>query len=167
MHDSEGQVVVDTNVVSYRMQESPMGERCRSILAAMHTCLTVVTLEELLFGAERAGWGKQRRERLDALIADHELLPATEETARVSARIRAERERQGRPISRPDAWIAATALCNGLPLVSHDRDVRGISGLRVYTLSDFGVEGSKAPFRTTPMSGRVTGGAVEIHDRAA
>jgi predicted nucleic acid-binding protein len=42
--------------------------------------------------------------------------------------------RQGRPIQTADAWIAATALHLGVPLVTHNpADYAGVSGLTVLT----------------------------------
>jgi predicted nucleic acid-binding protein len=38
------------------------------------------------------------------------------------------------PVAAADAWIAATALVYGVPLITHDpRDFAGVAGLRVLT----------------------------------
>jgi predicted nucleic acid-binding protein len=48
------------------------------------------------------------------------------------AHVTAARDRQGRPIATGDAWIAATAWVQGLPLVTHNRrHFAGIEGLEV------------------------------------
>src|SRR4051812_49187435 len=48
------------------------------------------------------------------------------------AYVTAVRDRQGRPIATGDAWIAATAWVQGLPLVTHNRrHFAGIEGLEV------------------------------------
>ena len=47
------------------------------------------------------------------------------------ARVVVERERIGRPITWPDAWIAAIALWHGIALVTHDGDFAGITGLQM------------------------------------
>jgi tRNA(fMet)-specific endonuclease VapC len=50
------------------------------------------------------------------------------------ATISDEARRNGRPISPADAWIAATALALGLPVVTHNPgDYRGVEGLTVLT----------------------------------
>jgi predicted nucleic acid-binding protein len=42
--------------------------------------------------------------------------------------------RKGRPIQVADAWIAATALLYGIPLVTHNpADFAGVDGLRLIT----------------------------------
>jgi tRNA(fMet)-specific endonuclease VapC len=122
---------VDTNVFSYLLTENALGARYASLLAECVLCLSFVTPEESFYGADRRNWGARRRRELEAHIAGCILLPMNLEIARISGRLRADRERCGRPLSHPDAWIAATALWYGLPAVSHDRDLLGIDGLRV------------------------------------
>ena len=41
------------------------------------------------------------------------------------------RSRSGEPIDWPDAWAAACAIWLDVPLVTHDRDLEGIPGLRI------------------------------------
>lgn len=101
-----------------------------------------MTPEELYFGAEKRKWGSRKRRALDAFIAEYALLPPDLDVARVSARLRAERERAGRALDTPDAWIAATAFHYGLPLFTHDGDFEGIEGLRIVTALDSWREGS-------------------------
>jgi predicted nucleic acid-binding protein len=74
------------------------------------TCVACVTLEELYFGAGRRNWGDMRRRSLEAFVQDYELLPATVAIAKISAHIRAERARIGRPLDKTDAWIAVAPL---------------------------------------------------------
>ena len=43
----------------------------------------------------------------------------------------------GRPIQTADAWIAATALAHGLPLVTHNgADYAGVAGLKLISEPD-------------------------------
>jgi len=129
-------VVLDTNVLSYFLRESLIGAQYKRLVAGQVMCVACVTPEELYYGAERCKWGPRRRRSLEAVFADCVLLPVSFEIAKVSARLRAERARVGRPIERADAWIAASALGLDLPLVTHDHDFYGIDGLRLVTLLD-------------------------------
>lgn len=44
--------------------------------------------------------------------------------------------RGGRPVAAADAWVAATALYRGVPLVTHNRaDFTGVAGLPVISES--------------------------------
>jgi predicted nucleic acid-binding protein len=129
----KGKVVVDTNVFSYMHAESPLGLQYRALLYDYELCIAFVTPEECYYGAERKGWGERRRQALEKQVSYYVLLPTNLEIARISGRIRAARDRCGRPLSPPDSWIAATALWYGVPAASHDADLRGIEGLLVIT----------------------------------
>lgn len=128
-------VVLDTNVLSYLFRRSSLGEQYRGLLEMRVGCVACVTPEELYFGAEKRKWGYRKRAELESFITERIVLPATLEVARISGHLRAARERQGRPLERADAWIAATALRHGVPLITHDRDFDGIAGLQVITLN--------------------------------
>jgi predicted nucleic acid-binding protein len=59
-----------------------------------------------------------------------EILLYDDATAQIWARIRAERDWQGRPMSAQDAWVAACALRHGYPLVTHNAaDYAGVTDL--------------------------------------
>lgn len=64
------------------------------------------------------------------------MLPTSIEIAKICGLVRAIRRKMGRTMELPDAWNAATALWHEIPLVTHDRDLEGIPGLRVLTLHD-------------------------------
>jgi predicted nucleic acid-binding protein len=62
------------------------------------------------------------------LAREYLILPFTEDICDIFGRIR--HERRNRPISVPDALIAATALSYKLPLVTHNKkDFYGITDL--------------------------------------
>jgi predicted nucleic acid-binding protein len=59
--------------------------------------------------------------------------------ARTSGHLRSSRERIGRRLECADAWIAATAMCNEMQLVTHDKDFYEIEGLKLFTLNGWQV----------------------------
>jgi tRNA(fMet)-specific endonuclease VapC len=126
--------MLDTNVVSYIMGGDPIGERYEALLEGTEPCVSCVTVAEMYYGATKAGWGARRRAELNALISNYRVLYPDWSITLTTARMRAERLKVGRPLSDADAWIAATAVCHGLPLLSHDRDFEGIEGLQLVTL---------------------------------
>lgn len=134
--------VVDTNVLSYMLRGSVQGQYYRSMLTGYFQGVVCVTPEELYFGAERRNWGARRIAALEALIDECVLLPVSLEIARTSVRLRAQRERAGKPLECADAWIAATALCYRAPLFTHDGDFEGIEGLQIITARISQVEDS-------------------------
>jgi predicted nucleic acid-binding protein len=78
--------------------------------------------------------GNQRRDLMDRFLARFAPLLPDGETARLWARIKTSRERQGRPITFADAWIAAAAVQMNLPLVTPNaRDYEAIKRLMVVT----------------------------------
>lgn len=128
-----GKVIADTNVVSYLMKGAPLGQRYKHHLTGKLVGIVFVTVAELYYGAERNNWGENRRKQLEEHLKNFIVLPYNNEIARVYAHVVIECERKGRSINFPDAWIAATALWHHLPLVTHDLDFSGISGLQVIT----------------------------------
>jgi predicted nucleic acid-binding protein len=126
-------VLLDTNVVSYLFEQSPLGVYYECQRADRVCYVSCVTSEELYFGAEKRKWGNRKRGALDAFISEYIVLPADFDLSKITARLRAERERAGRRLSNADAWIAATALDYSLALFTHDQDFEGILGLHTVT----------------------------------
>jgi predicted nucleic acid-binding protein len=142
-------VVLDTNILSYMMEESPRGQRYRDLLDEYTGCIACLTPEELYFGASKGKWGPRRSSELERLIAEQVLLPVSLDIARTSGLLRASRERIGRRLECADAWIAATAMCNDMHLVTHDQDFHDIEGLKLFTLSGWRVEKPPSNFSST------------------
>ncbi len=92
------------------------------------------TVAELRYGAFRVGWGVRRTARLEALIAAYPVAYQNDAICTMWAKVRVDAERAGRNISPNDAWIAATALELGVPLVTHNtRDFKTVKGLTIIT----------------------------------
>lgn len=128
---NEGRIIADTNVVSYLMKGTELGQRYKRHLAGKIVGIVFVTVAEMHYGAEKNGWGEKRRLQLEEHLKNFVVLPYNNEIAKVYARIVVARERVGRRIDWPDAWIAATALWHRIPLVSHDGDFEDIAGLEL------------------------------------
>jgi len=132
-------MLVDTNVLSELARRAPhpaVLDWLGNHQPRIH--LSVVTLEELVFGVARAtGTAKSRLTKwLAALLAAHPpILEVTTAIARASGELRATRETNGRPVAMADMLIAATALVHGLTLVT--RNVRDFEGCGVRLLDPF------------------------------
>jgi predicted nucleic acid-binding protein len=121
--------ILDTNVVSEVMAPSPSEMVVRWISSQRlldELFITAVTVAEILYGVEVLSGGK-RRDRLhqqaEAMFAEDFLgrvLPFDEQAARAFASIAAARRRQGKPISKFDAQIAAIARANGATLATRN-----------------------------------------------
>lgn len=101
--------------------------------------LSVITASELLHGVHRARDADIRTRRsafVEAVLARFPLLPVDLSTARTHAQIWADLMSSGTAIGPNDLWLAATAIANGLTLVTVNlREFRRVSGLTVESWS--------------------------------
>ena len=127
-------VIVDTNVVSYLMKAGSLAERYRPHVEGRLAAIAFVTVGEMYFGAEKAGWGVRRRQALETALRNFIVVPYDHEIARCYGRLVAERQREGRSIAPNDAWIAACAVRHGVALVTHNaKDFEGVAALQLIT----------------------------------
>jgi len=97
------------------------------------TEVSVVTLAELTVGVLLAT-DEDRPRRLATLTAVEstwDLLPVNAEVARAFARIVADLRSRQRRVPVLDALVAATALVEGIPVVTQDRDYEAIPDVEV------------------------------------
>ncbi len=126
--------VLDTNIVSYLLKGHTLAEVYRPHLEGHVLAISFMTVAELFEGAIRARWGKRKRAALESALRSYLVIPASPELCQRWGEVRSERRRQ--PISSEDAWIAATALLHGSPLVTHNAgDFEGIAGLTIISES--------------------------------
>lgn len=129
-------VVVDTNVVSYFLRHDPSGDHHLGVMADHRPFLSFQTVEELRFGALRAGWGIRRLENLEACLSRYEVFHSTDELVLTSARLRRRCRAAGHTLDTADAWIAATAVLLDCPLLSNDRGFAAVPGLKLLPFSE-------------------------------
>lgn len=134
MNDARASIILDTNVVSYLMRGGSFAERYRPHVEGRLSAIAFITVGEMYFGAEKAGWGARRRQALETTLRNLIVVPYDHEIARCYGRLVAARERDGRPIAPNDAWIAACAVRHQVALVTHNaRDFRGVESLELIT----------------------------------
>ena len=127
-------LLLDTNIVSYLMRSDPLAHLYRPHLVNHSLAISFMTLAELYEGAFRGNWGTEKRRYLDEIHSLFVLIPSDSKLASRWGEVRWMRRRQ--PISAEDAWIAATAIEYGCPLVTHNsKDFQGIPGLTIITES--------------------------------
>jgi toxin FitB len=130
-------IILDTNVVSELMRPAPS----HSVISwvdrqpANESCITAITLAELLYGVGRLADGRRKRElgaQVEAMVHDdlhHRVLAFDEIAAAHYADIVVQRERIGRPVSSADAQIAAIGRSHGATLAT--RNIVDFEGLAV------------------------------------
>lgn len=115
--------LLDTNVVSELVRPRP-DPKVRAWLASLdEVALSVISIEELVFGIERAPAARRQKlaawfdDLVDHLVKIEEITP---EIARAAGELRARRTRAGRPVTQADMLIAATALVRGWTLATRN-----------------------------------------------
>jgi tRNA(fMet)-specific endonuclease VapC len=127
-------LLLDTDVFSYLFKDHALAEAYRPHVKGHTLAISFMTVAELFQGAFRAGWGTKQIERLESRIASYVLVPSSNAMSKRWGEVRFMRRAQ--PISPEDAWIAAAALQEDWPLVTHNaRDFHGIPGLAIITES--------------------------------
>jgi tRNA(fMet)-specific endonuclease VapC len=125
-------VIVDTDVVSFLMKGDTRAAVYRPHLEGRIVALSFMTVAELYQWAYVRHWGMRKVARLEEHMRKYVIVPYDGDMCKAWARVCVDRQRLGRPISVQDAWIAATALRHGCPLVTHNRhDFAGIPGLEL------------------------------------
>jgi predicted nucleic acid-binding protein len=88
-----------------------------------------MTLAELDRWVLEAHWGETRRQRLREYLERFVVLPYDRDLCTKWAEVTVAAQACGRRIDCADAWIAATALLSGAPLITHNRnDYLGVPG---------------------------------------
>jgi|SRR6185437_981449 predicted nucleic acid-binding protein len=123
-------VVVDTDVVSYLFKNHPTAIHYLPDLANRTPIISFMTLAELDRWAIQANWGQDRCHRLREYTDRFAILPYNRDLCAKWAEVTVAAQLRGRRIDCADAWIAATALLAGVPLITHNRDdYLGVPGL--------------------------------------
>lgn len=114
-------LVVDTDVVSYLFRSDSRAELYRPHLGDNLLVISFMTVAELDRWALERNWGEPRRRRLERHLEDFAVYPYDRRMCRKWAEVFDGARRRGQPVGVADAWIAATALLHGMPLVTHNR----------------------------------------------
>jgi predicted nucleic acid-binding protein len=109
---------------------SESGRSINEALLPDEAAISVVTVAELQAGVLSARDVDTRAKRLATLnaVADVETLPIDDAVAAAWARLRVHLAESERRLNVNDLWIAATALANGLPVVTQDDDFAPVDG---------------------------------------
>ncbi len=122
--------MLDTNIVIYTLKNRP--ERVRKLFNQHQgqMCISVVTLGELIFGAEHSRQVERNLADIEAMVARLEVLPFDDKSAYHFGQLRAELYRAGQSIGAYDMMIASHARSSGLRLVtSNVKEFSRVRGL--------------------------------------
>jgi tRNA(fMet)-specific endonuclease VapC len=124
--------LLDTNVISALVHD-PFGQAAQKVDTknSDEICTSIAVACELRFGAEKRGSPKLA-ERIENTLKNFDVQPLSEGADRQYARLRADLERKGTPISANDMLIAAHALALDATLVTaNTREFARIEGLKL------------------------------------
>jgi tRNA(fMet)-specific endonuclease VapC len=101
-------------------------------LPASELAMSLITLGELRFGAEKSPDPVASHAQIDSLLALVPCLGLAEPVARHYGTLREQLRRSGQPIGPQDLWIAAHALAENLTVVTQNvGEFARVPGLRV------------------------------------
>jgi predicted nucleic acid-binding protein len=125
-------VVVDTDVVSFLYKRDTRVLLYTSHLDGKLTLISFMTIAELHRWTLERQWGEKRRRDLEKFLDKFAIVEYVKALCFKWAEATYSARRNGRPVGVADAWIAATALLENAPLVTHNRThYAGISNLQV------------------------------------
>ncbi len=123
-------IVIDTDVISYIFKGDTRSASYYPHLSGKLALISFMTLAELRQWALLRNWGDARRQQLEDFLHDYIVIHSNHQLCSKWAEATRSAIRNGRPIDSADAWVAATALLHGAPLVTHNRNhYVGIDGL--------------------------------------
>jgi len=113
--------LLDINIVIYLAKGRPGAVRERLARhASDDIAISVITLGELRFGAEKSRSREQAMAVIDTLSQRMQVLEMPDSAAAHYGQIRAELQRKGQIIGNNDLWLAAHARAEGLILVTNN-----------------------------------------------
>lgn len=115
------QVLLDTNICIYMIKNKPPEVRKHfERFAPGDIAISAITVAELQYGVEKSAAREKNALALEAFLLPLEIAPFDTGAALVYGNIRAELERQGKPIGGMDMLIAAQAVAQNFTLITHN-----------------------------------------------
>lgn len=125
--------LLDTNICIYIAKHNPPAVRERFARhAATELAMSVVTLGELRFGAEKSLSREKALTAISQLTSVIQVASLPESAGEHYGQIRARLQRLGQPIGNNDLWLSAHARAEGWILVTNnEREFLRVEGLQV------------------------------------
>jgi tRNA(fMet)-specific endonuclease VapC len=130
-------IVLDTNIISYQFKEDSRFDRYQAYLFDKHWCVSFQTRAEIERWIVARSWGTSKQTEFFEFYAQFIEIPHSLELSKQWARAMHQTSTNGYSMPPDDAWIAATALELGIPLVTHNKkDFLGLDGLEIISFEE-------------------------------
>lgn len=128
-------LLLDTNICIYMIKNRPPEVRKHfEQFVPGDIAISSITVAELQYGVEKSTAREKNALALEAFLLPLEIASFDTESALVYGKIRAELERQGKPIGSMDMLIAAQAIAHDFTLITHNlKEFDRVPGLRCET----------------------------------
>jgi len=124
--------MLDTNICIYVIRNRPARLRDHFNRAADELCISVITLAELIYGAEKSTRPRENMAVVEQFCARLEVLPFADRAAAHYGQLWAELEQAGKVIGLHDMMIGGHARSEGLTVVTNNvREFQRVPGLRI------------------------------------
>lgn len=118
--------LLDTNVISEFVKQNSNESVMRNLQQREKLCAICSTVwQESVEGYERLPEGKRKNEikrYIEKVRNTYEIIPYDSFAAQICGELRAKCEKQGKTASLCDSQIAATAIANGMVLITHNTE---------------------------------------------
>lgn len=122
----------DTSIAIHVIKNRPQAARKRFTRDQGQMAISMVTLMELVYGAEKSSQPERNLRDIKGLAARLAVLPYDQSAATHTGQIRSELARTGTPIGPYDQMIAGHARARGLIVViNNTREFERVPGVRV------------------------------------
>lgn len=112
--------LLDTDTCVFWLRGRPEVRARVAAVGPEAVSISIITLAELRYGAECSANPVANHEAIEGFVGGVNVLPVDEAVARTFATIKATLRRQGSLLEDFDLLLAATALVNGLTLVTNN-----------------------------------------------
>lgn len=130
-------VVVDTCVVSFMFKVNPHRDTYEPHVRGKLLIISPMTLAELARWALSRNWGTARRSDMEQYLKQYVMQPFSRSLCQKWAEATHSAAKNHLNISCADAWIAAVALLNDIPLVTNNwKHFQGVDGLAIISEND-------------------------------
>lgn len=119
-------ILPDTSCVIELLAGTKIGEKISEKLKTRVAAVSAITVNEIFVGVK----DKDRSKVID-FFSDCDVFSYDFKTAQRSALIERDLDKKGKPIGKLDTFIAATALENGVPIMTLDNHFKKVKDLVV------------------------------------